>query len=66
MVNIHRIKQKIIIARRFIKSEMKKTKGSSLKIHRAKQGILNLQEKLRLKREQNETKAGRKTRKKGR
>lgn len=59
MVNIHGIKIRIRNARRFIKDEMKKSGKSSIKIHRAKQGILNLQEKLRLKREENGRKKGR-------
>ena len=66
MVNIHGIKQKIIIARRFIRSELKKNEPNKIKIIRTRNGIKNLQEKLRRMREENEAKTGKRTRKKGR
>lgn len=51
MVNIHSIKQKIVTAKRFIKSEMEKEHPNHLKIGRTRNGILNLQGKLRNMRE---------------
>lgn len=52
-MNIHSLKKRIVSAHRFIREEKKKKIQNRLKIQRYKQGILNLQKKLRLKREEN-------------
>lgn len=53
-MNIYGLKQRLIRARRFIKSERRKSEPNKHRIIRAEQGILNLKEKLRLMREEND------------